>query len=68
MTVEIEPSRLMDITNELQNLATRKYTTRNELESLIGKLQFISNCVKSARVFITRMLDNLKQMPRLGKH
>ena len=59
MTIEISPERLVEIYDILQNWRNRSVATRREVESLIGKLSFVSNCVKAARVFMTRIIDSL---------
>ena len=38
--------------------------SRRQLESLIGKLQFMSNCIKPGRLFISRLLNDMKGMNR----
>ena len=45
MTIGITDSRKAQVLAELENWRWRKYTTRKQMESLIGKLQFLSNCV-----------------------
>ena len=66
MTIEVEPQRKTEIEHELDKWQTRNLFTRQELESLIGKLQFISNCVRGSRVFIARMLNTLRGSSRNG--
>ena len=38
--------------------------TRTQLESLIGKLQFVTACVRPGRVFICRLLNVLHETPQ----
>ena len=64
MTVGIIPSRQAEIVKELEVWRTRRQCSRGQLESLVGKLQFISNCVKSGRLFIFRLLEQLCHMKR----
>ena len=68
MTIEIEPERLKEIAKELECWKSKKYATRNELESIIGKLQFMANYARGARVFISQMLNALRQIPCIDKH
>ena len=44
----------------------RKFT-RKDLESLIGKLQFVTACVRPGRIFISRLLNALRG-PAMGVH
>ena len=39
-----------------------------QLESLIGKLSFVSNCVRAGRVFISRLINTLSGFPKIGTH
>ena len=64
MTVGIIPSRQAEIVKELEVWRMRKQCSRGQLETLVGKLQFISNCVKSDRLFISRLLEQLCHMKR----
>ena len=63
-TLGITPTRKIEILAELEKWHFRSTCTRNQLESLIGKLQFVSACVKPGRLFISRMLSQLKGMQR----
>jgi len=62
-TLEVTQDRLVEIKALLEVWAEKRVMTRNELESLIGKLMFISKCVRSARVFMSRMLNGLRDLP-----
>ena len=42
--------------------AEKKSATLQELQSLVGKLSFISSCVHASRVFIARLLNWLRQI------
>jgi len=63
-TLSVSVERLRDIDILLDNWLTRKSCTRKSLQSLIGKLIFVSKCVRQSRIFISRMLDLL----RTAKH
>ena len=67
MIIEILGDRLIKINNELETWLLMESSTRKQLESLIGKLSFISNCVCAGRVFISRMINALSGFPRFGK-
>ena len=45
MTIGITQARKVDLMYELNKWRFKTVTTRRELESLVGKLQFVSNCV-----------------------
>ena len=41
---------------------------RREIESLIGKLQFLAKCVKAGRIFLSRLINWIKGMDRSQLH
>ena len=45
MTIQITPQRLQELISLLQQWQNKITCTRNQLESLIGKLSFVTNCV-----------------------
>ena len=51
---------------ELQSLLsqwlTKSYASKKEVQSLIRKLNFVATCVRPSRVFLSRMLNFLRQM------
>ena len=59
MTLEVSKDRIAETIFEIEKWERRSMFTRKNLESLIGKLQFISNCVRGSRVFISRLLTCL---------
>ena len=67
LTIGVTPQRKIQVLRELEKWRTRVTCSRQQLESLIGKLQFMSNCIKPGRLFISRMLMEMKAMCR-GKY
>ena len=65
MTIGITDKRKAEICAELETWRFKIYTTRRELETLVGKLQFIGNCVRSGRLFVSRLLQLMKGMDRV---
>ena len=68
MSMEITPHRLKEIKAELSTWLYKNKATRKEVESLLGKLQFVSKCVKPGRVFLARLIQWLKGMDRTTKY
>ena len=58
-TIEVSPSRLLEVDQLLAVWLCKEKFTRSELESLIGKLQLIAACVRLGRVFVNRLLNRL---------
>lgn len=62
MTMEVTKERLLEITQLLDLWATKKSATKVQLQSLLGKLQFVAKCVRPGRLFIARMLPFLSKL------
>ena len=64
LTISVLPDRMVELLNLLNTWRWKKECSRRELEQLIGKLQFVSNCVRQSRVLISRMLNALRDFSR----
>ena len=61
--MSVTPDRLLELqTDLLPKWLTKKSATKTELQSLIGKLAFVSKCVRPGRLFLTRILDTLRSL------
>jgi len=60
--MSVTPQRLVEIESLLRTWLAKKHTTKSELQSLIGKLSFVSKCVRQSRLFISRMLALLRTL------
>ena len=56
-SLSIDPHKLRDIHDECLHITHRKYLSRKDFQSLLGKLIYLHKCVVPARIFINRMLD-----------
>ena len=65
-TMEVSQHHLDELHELLLSWLDKEKFTRTQLESLIGKLQFITACVRPGRVFICRLLNVLRETPRTG--
>lgn len=68
MTVSIPSYKLSEIRLVLLKFYGRKTCTRKQLESLIGKLCYIADCIRSARLFISRLLERLRSVKHARHH
>lgn len=59
MTISVTKERRAELLTELAEWWDKTTTTRRELESLVGKLQFVCNCIRSGRIFLNRLLNLL---------
>ena len=64
MTLEVTADRKTQLTEELKLWRSRKTATKRQMQSLIGKLSFITNCVRSGRIFLSRIIDNIRGLNR----
>ena len=64
MTLQVLPEIMLEIMQLLECWRHKVYTSRGQLESLIGKLQYISACVRMSRMFISHLLNLLRTMQR----
>ena len=60
MEIRITDDRMIEIRSILPKWLQRKSASKRELQSLIGKLQFVGKCVKPSRIFISRILVLLR--------
>ena len=66
LMMKVTEDRMQELLQELQRWKTRIRFTRKQLESLLGKLQFVSNCVRPGRVMVMRLRNVLTETPMTG--
>ena len=66
-TVSIPNSKVTEILHICNTWCSKKVCTKRELQSLLGKLLYITKCVKSSRFFLNRMLEVLRNSHRKEK-
>ena len=64
MTMEISQEKMAEIMQELNCWLTRTQAMRHEVESLIGKLQFLAKCIGAGRIFLSRLIEWIRGMNR----
>ena len=64
MTIGVTPTRRVELLRELETWHYRVVTTCRQLESLVGKLQFLSACIRPGRLFTSRLIQELRGMKR----
>ena len=62
LTLLVTHERLQEITNSVNSWLQYQTAALKQLQSLIGKLNFVAHCVKPARIFISRLLNWLRKM------
>ena len=66
-TVSIPSDKVKEIIHTCSTWASKKVCTKRELQSLLGKLLYITKCVKSSRFFLNRMLEVLRNSQKRVK-
>ena len=60
MTIEVTQHRLNEIRILLRMWLDKEQASLKDIQSLIGKLNFVACCVKPGRIFISRLIRWLK--------
>ena len=60
LTITIPEARLEEVTTEAERWTNRSKASKQEVQSLAGKLNFIAMCVRPARKFMGRILAALR--------
>ena len=67
MTLEVSVHCKQELLTLIEKWLCKDRFSLKELQSLIGKLSFVTNCIRPGRIFISRLLGILRQMPQTGK-
>lgn len=62
MTMEVTEKRLLEIRSLLQSWLSYTSASVKQIQSLLGKLNFVAACVKPSRIFISRLLQWLRSI------
>ena len=66
MVMEVTPERVQDALEEVAGWVTKEETSLKELQRLLGKLHFVCKCVRQGRVFVSRLLNLLRESNECG--
>ena len=67
LSLTITPDRLSEVLGILADWEGRMSASRLDLQVLLGKLHFVACCVRPGRVFVSRLLNFLRETPPVGK-
>ena len=62
MTLRITPERLIEIRQLVEDWLGKEEASLNEFQSLLGKLNFACSTVRAGRVFVSRIINGLKEV------
>ena len=66
MTLTIPAQKWAEITHELQLWLCKDKASLKEVQRLTGLLNFACRCVRSGRVYLSRILNFLRTLPKHG--
>ena len=61
MTMEVTQDRLQEITQLVLCWLEKTSVSLRDVQSLVGKLNFVASCVRPGRIFISRILNFLRE-------
>ena len=62
MTISVTDERMSEINILLGKWREKKTCNKKELRSIVGKLAYISKCVRQSRIFLNRLLEVLRSV------
>ena len=68
MMLRITPERLQEIKNLLKEWFEKETASLKEIQSLLGKLNFAASTIRAGRIFVSRLINSLKEFPDKGMH
>jgi hypothetical protein len=61
LTLEVTPDRVTEISLLVEAWLRKKKASLRDLQSLLGKLHCVSTCARPGRLFVSRLLNWLRQ-------
>jgi hypothetical protein len=65
--MEVTPERLLELRGLIEIWLLKKSATVKEIQSLLGKLNFVGACVKPGRIFVNRLINWLRSLDKSNK-
>ena len=66
--MRVPPEKLEEVKMEIDKWLRKTTTTKKALQQLLGRLFWVSRCVKFSRPFMGRLLQQLKELHHLADH
>ena len=66
MTISIPQTKMEEVMEMLLSWEGKERATLNEMQSLLGSLQFVAGVSPPTRIFTNRILQNLRETPKRG--
>ena len=62
LTLRVPDFRITELSQELHSWLHKSRFTKKQLQALLGKLSFVTACVKPGRIFMARLLNSLRRI------
>ena len=63
MSMYVEDDKVIELNNELIKWSRKTTAKKSELQSILGKLLWVSKCVRNSRVFVSRIIAEVRKLP-----
>ena len=67
LIIKIPKKKLEDILDECKTWIIGNMVTKKEVQKLAGKLNFIAKCIEPTKCYMNRILEFLRNTPKVGK-
>ena len=67
LTLSVPIQRVQETFTLLDQWLNANEMSRKEIQSVVGKLQFLANCVRPGRLFVSRILEFMRGLPDRGR-
>ena len=68
MRMSIPPEKVAEVRDEISSWVKKSTASKKSLQQLLGKLFWVSRCVRFSRAFMGQLLFQLKEMSNLPDH
>ena len=68
MTIEVSHERKQELMALLTKWKEKSTYGKKELQSLIGKLSFVTNCIRPGRIFLSRLINQSKNIDEVHRY
>ena len=66
MSLSIPPEKIQEVLDHVSRYVKARSMTKKQLQSVLGQLLHVAKCVRPARLFVSRLLETLRQAK--GRH
>ena len=64
MCMHVDSDKIVEVKSELTKWSRKTVATKSELQSILGKLLWVSKCVRFSRVFVCRIIAEFRKLQK----